>query len=68
MNIIRKLINQQLTLSERFDELFLPKKLLIDGNGDYLKFFLPDILKKMPILPKKLRTTILHNPINRSLL
>lgn len=49
MNIIRKLIQQQITLSKYFDEIFLPKKFLIDGNQDYLKDFLPNMLDKIPV-------------------
>lgn len=48
MSIIRKLVNQQVALSKRFDEFFLPKKFLIDGNQDYLKNFLPGALEKIP--------------------
>jgi SAM-dependent methyltransferase len=49
MSIIRKLINQQVALSKRFDEIFLPKKFLIDGNQDYLNDFLPNMLDKVRI-------------------
>lgn len=49
MSIIRKLLNQQMNVSKRFDECFLSKKFLIDGNSDYLQDFLPNILEKTPI-------------------
>lgn len=49
MSIIRKLIHQQIALSKYFDEVFLSKKFLIDGNQDYLKDFLPNMLDKIPV-------------------
>ncbi|MCX7087142.1 MAG: methyltransferase domain-containing protein [Methylococcales bacterium] len=49
MSIIRKLIHQQVALSKYFDEMFLQKKFLIDGNQDYLKSFLPNRLDKIPV-------------------
>jgi SAM-dependent methyltransferase len=47
--IIRALINQQAALSKHFDEIFLPKRFLIDGNQDYLKRLLPENLAKLPV-------------------
>ena len=38
-----------MNVSKRFDECFLSKKFLIDGNSDYLQDFLPNILEKTPI-------------------
>jgi 2-polyprenyl-6-hydroxyphenyl methylase/3-demethylubiquinone-9 3-methyltransferase len=51
MNIIRKLISQQIELSKRFDKKFLPEKFLIDGNHDFLKNFLPNILQEISANP-----------------
>lgn len=48
MSFIRKLINQQIALSKLFDNHFLPDKFLVDGNQDYLKSFLPNVLANLP--------------------
>ena len=44
MGIIRKLVNQQIAFSNRFDNKFIKKKFLIDGNQDYIKVILPTFL------------------------
>lgn len=49
MNVIRKFIDQQMALSNKFDNLFMPKKFLIDGNQDYIKNILPAMLEKIPL-------------------
>jgi 2-polyprenyl-6-hydroxyphenyl methylase/3-demethylubiquinone-9 3-methyltransferase len=49
MNIFRKFIDSQIFLSRYFDKIFMPKKFLIDGNQDFLKKFLPNVLENTPI-------------------
>lgn len=49
MSVIRKLVNQQEALSKYFDEMFLPKKFLIDGNQDFIKNFVPSMLEKISV-------------------
>lgn len=44
MGIIRKLVDQQIALSNWFDKFFLKEKFLIDGNRDYINVFLPSFL------------------------
>lgn len=48
VEIIKKLISQQTSLSRGFDKAFLPEKFLVDGNQDYLKNLLPRMLERLP--------------------
>jgi trans-aconitate methyltransferase len=49
VGIINKLVKQQVALSKRFDEMFMPAKFLIDGNSDFINNFLPEMLETIPL-------------------